>query len=235
MFVLNEAPKKTKNKDYSNPTKWQLFWRIQRESWRRMITPYLMYLFMSMLMLACQTFGPNWLHIVLGVLCILGGAFFNGHLCFNYGKLHYGAYVAGCLHRRNAVFGIQSGGDHRPEREYRAWKGFYIGFLVGIPALILAILAGFFPPDGSIGTVAYIAYAMFAGYAIIPITWGGAVEGQGTNISPFWSILFLLLPILVSGVMYIVGAHVEEKSRAREAERLEQVASAGKKNKGKKK
>ena len=224
--MLNEAPKKVKVKDYSDPTPWQLFWRIQREGWRRAVTPFLMYLFMSLILLAVQTISQTentTIEIVIGIGCILIGAFFNGHLCYHYGVIHYDAYLTGCIHRKNRLLGIQSGGDHRIEREYRPWKGFFIGFLVGFPALILAILAGFFYD------VASLPFIMFAGWAIIPITWFGTKPEGGLAVSPFWSILMLLLPIIVSGVFYIVGAMVEKKRKEREPQPAEEPKKKGKK------
>lgn len=221
--MLNEAPKKKKQIDYSNPTGWQLFWRTQRECWRRMVTPYLMYLFMSLLLLAVQAIFPDEnavLEIVLGCLCILGGAFFNGHLCYNYGILHYDNYLTGELHRRNARLGIHSGGDHHVEREFRFWKGFYIGFLIGVPVIVMGLLAGFFYE------VASLFFLMFAGWAIIPLAWVG--DGVGITVSPFWSLLFILLPIIVSGVMYLVGAYVEKRRKAQERDRDEKIKNAGK-------
>lgn len=222
--MLNEKPKKVK--DTSNPTKWQMFLRVQKECWRRMITPYLMYLFMSLLLLSVQAIVPDdtsVIEIVIGIVCILGGVFFNAHLLYHTGILHYDNYITGCIHRKNALLGIQSGGDHRPEREFRPWKGFYIGFLIGLPVIILGILAHFFY------AVASLFFMMFAGWAIIPIAWFGTLEGGGLRVDPIWSLFFVLLPILVSGIAYLVGAYVEKRRKEAVAERDEKVKAAGKK------
>ena len=231
--MLNDLPKKEKKKkDYSNPTKWQLFWRIQKECLRRAVTPYLMYLFMSLLMLSCQAIANKAVAIVLGIFCVAGGAFFNGHLCYHYGILHYGAYAAGCLHRKNAAYGIQSGGDHRPEREYRIWKGPLIGLYIGIPVMLFGILAGSLM--GNAQGWMYYAFAMFAGYAIIPITWFGTKAEGGLAVSPYWAILFVLLSVIVSAIFYYVGAMHEKKTREEAASRAEQVEEAGKRARNKK-
>ncbi len=222
--MLNEKPKK--KKDYSDPTKWQMFWRVQRECWRRMVTPYLMYLFMGLILLSLQAIVPdenNVVEIVLGVLCILGGAFFNAHLMYHTGVLHYDNYITGEIHRRNARYGIQSGGDHRPEREYRAWKGFYIGFLVGLPVIFFGVLAHYFYEAAS------LFFGMFAGWALIPIAWFGTLEGGGLRVDALWSLLFVLLPVLVSGIAYLIGAHVEKERKLRASERDEKIKAAGKK------
>lgn len=222
--MLNEKPKKVKN--YSDPTKWQMFWRVQGECWRRMVTPYLMYLFMSLLLLSVQAIVPDEnsvIEIVIGVVCILGGAFFNAHLLYHTGILHYDNYITGTIHRRNARLGIPSGGDHRPEREFRPWKGFYIGFLIGVPVIFFGVLAHFFYE------VASFFFTLFAGWAIIPITWFGTLESGGLKADPLWSLLFVLLPILVSGIAYLVGAYLEKWQKEKTAERDEKIKSAGKK------
>lgn len=225
--MLNEAPKKQKKQvDYSHPTPWQLFWRIQRESWRRMVTPYLMYFFMSLLMLAAQAIPSAWAQIVLGVLCILGGAFYNGHLCYQFGKIHYGALLAGELHRKHEAAGVLVGNDHHVEQEYRPWKGFYIGFLVGVPVIILGCVAGaLFTGKTIVGSYAALALIMFAGWAIIPFSWFGDLYG-GNGVSLYWSVAAILLPILVSGIFYIVGAYVEKRSRLAETERERRMEEA---------
>ena len=213
--MLNEAPRKPKKQiDYAHPTKWQLFWRIQRESWRRMVTPSLMYFFMSLIMLSCQAISNLWLRSLIGVACIGMGAFFNGHLCYNCGALHYGELVSGTIFRRNEALGIATGISHRVEREYSPWKGFYIGFLIGVPVILLGVLAGaFMGTEG--GNWAAVAFMMFDGWAIAPVTWIRDFMGLET-LSYYWSILMIILPILVSGIFYIYGA-VKEKSK-REAE-----------------
>ncbi len=231
--MLNEAPKKHKDIDYAHPTRMRLFWRIQWECFRRAVTPYLMYLFMSSLALVCQVIVENdnsWLEILLGTVCILIGAVFNGHLCYHYGKMHYGAFVAGETHRRNEAFGIQSGGDHRPEREYRAWKGALIGFYVSVPAIILGIIAGSIPSERLMqgSGIIYMLFVMFAGWAILPITWFGTAEGGvGLAVSPYWSIAMIALPILVSLVLYNVGAYMEKREREQQAARNAAIEEAG--------
>ncbi len=231
--MLNEAPKKPKKeKDYSHPTRAQLFWRTQAECLRRSVTPFLMYMFMSMLALAIYALAKD-AHIAVSILltlvCIAGGAFYNGHLCYHYGKLHYGVYVAGELHRRNELFGIPSGSGHRPEREYRPWKGFLIGFYVALPAAVLAIIGGSLQLAGNLIFSSFVGtlFLMFAGWAIFPVTWFNTSVGGGLSVSLFWSLLMLLLPLLVSGIFYIVGAQKERRTREAEVERAETVAEAG--------
>ena len=233
--MLNEAPKKRRKAvDYAHPNGWQLFWRTQRECWRRMVTPFLMYLFMGLLLLACQAIPNMWAQIGFGILCIAGGGFYNGHLCYQYGKLHYGALVAGELHRKNEEEGISSAGDHHVEREYSPWKGFYIGFLVGVPVIILGCLAGALFDriyDGTVigpllGGYSAVVLIMFAAWAIMPVLWiRNYVPGMG-GISLYWSLVMIVLPIVISGIFYILGAYAERRSRKAESERERHILEA---------
>lgn len=210
--------------EHQEVSKVRLFFRIIKECMKRSVTPYVMYLFMSLLMLSAQVITITALNLVLSITCIVIGAMYNAHLAYNYGAKHYDSYMTGCLHRQNQAFGISSGGDHREEMEYRPYKGFLIGFFTAMPVIIFGILAGRFPQASGI---IYTLYILIAGFAIIPTGWFG--QFAGIAVSGYWSILGALLPILVSGVFYIVGAHAEEKKKAEMAERMENVREAGKK------
>lgn len=209
--MLNENPKK--KKDTAHPTKWQLFWRVQRECWRRMVTPYLMYMFMSLIALAVSSLTSKIfaVAIIVDTICVLCGAAFNAHLCYTYGKMHYDSYITGCLHRRNELFGIPSGGNHPVEKEYRPWKGFLIGFLIGVPVLVIA---GF----GQLWSWLKIVLALVAWWSYIPASWvvtyhQTVLNMENYTLSSLWAYPMILLPILVSGVFYIIGAHVNKRNR----------------------
>ena len=227
--MLNDLPKKEKVRKPLTP--WRYFWRIQKECALRAVTPFMMYLFMSLIALAVQAISPDstvWYEVVLGALCIVIGAAFNAHLLFTRGKMHYDAYLTGRIHEKNRLFGVESGGDHRPEKEYRPWKGFLIGFYIGVPVLVFGLFAAI-PVTWSGGEVALV---MFAGWAIYPIQWLRAYLYPGQSdwayppVSGGYSMLMILLPVLVSGIFYLVGAMVQRREKEREAERAEQVARA---------
>ena len=210
-------------------SKSKLFWRTQRECWRRVLTPYVMYLFMSMMLLATElitTEGLEWLKILLGIICIAIGIFFNGLLAYTAGIQHYDALITGNLHRKNIEEGIASGGDHRLELEYSPWKGFYIGFLLGLPVILLAGLAcipGAISEEAS--TIGGLMLLMFGGYALVPVTWcygGGAIPEGGYA----WAMLFVIVNVVVTGVFYIVGANVNRKRREAKALQQEEALKA---------
>lgn len=233
--MLNDNPKKPKKRvDYFHPTRGQLFWRTQRECWRRMVTPFLMYLFMSLLLLSAQVIPYAWLSVLLGVVCILGGAAYNAHLCYQYGKLHFGELVAGENARRREAAGIDVGIDHRVEREYSAWKGFYIGFLIGVPVILFGCLSGAFYDriyDGTVtgpllGGYSVLALILFAAWAIMPVLWLRNYVPAMAGLSLYWSLVMIVLPIVVSGVFYIVGAYSERRARDAEADRERRLEEA---------
>jgi len=124
------------------------------------------------------------------------------------------------------LFGIESGGDHRVEREYRVWKGFLIGFYVGLPVILLGVIAGSVP---ALGTTGELILDMFAGWAIIPFQWirDSLAGGWVLYLAAFMSVI----PVTVTGIFYIVGA-MREKTKREEADaRAERVKEIGKKNK----
>ena len=232
--MLNDLPKKQKKE--KPMTSWRYFWRIQKVCALRAVTPFMMYLFMSLIALACQAISPDtteWYEVLLGAACIACGAAFNAHLTFSYGKMHYDSYLTGCIHRKNKLFGIQSGGDHRPEQEYPWLKDLLIGFYVGVPVLVMGLFAAL--PATRSGRET--AMDMLAGWAIFPIQWirsflyPGVSDWAYPPVSGGYSMLMIFLPILVSGVFYFVGAMVQKRNKEAEAARAERVAQAGKKAK----
>ncbi len=181
--------------------------------------PYLMYLFMGMIGLLCCLIKTKWLVAVLVLLCILGGAAFNAHLTFQYGKMHYDAYCTGEIHRRNERIGIPSGGDHRVEREYRFWKGSLIGLCVGVPVILLSLFGTF----ASWKILGYF-FIMLAAWAYLPVWLTGWLSGiENYLVNPLWCMLLVLLPVVVSTVFYNVGAMVEKRKKDEQAAREAEV------------
>ncbi len=202
--------------EQKDPNLFQIVLRTAWECLRRAVVPFVMYLTMSFLLLACMLLeGKNdALMYVLGVACILAAAAYNAYLAYVSGQKHYDAYLIGRLHRQNARLGISSGKQHRVEREYRAWKGFLIGLFVGIPVLICGLIAGGNPQSTS-GALSMVMLIMFAGWAIVPIYW--------LNVNIYFSLLFIVLPVVVTGVTYIVGAMRQKAVKQAEKERMARV------------
>jgi hypothetical protein len=200
----------------------KLGWRVIKECLRRAAVPYIMYLFMGLLVLACQAIPADQetLKYILSCVCIVGGFAYNAHLLYTYGKTHYDAYLTGCLHRKNEMLGIASGGNHRVEREYRPWKGFVIGAIIALPVLIFSIVVGCFP-ETLAGEILGLFFVMFAAWALVPFAW--------FNVSRLWAITTIIFPIVISGVFYLIGAMKQKKIKDEEAERMQRVREAGRK------
>ncbi len=230
--MLNEAPRKRPKKevDYAHPTRFQLFYRTQWECFRRAFIPYMMYLFMSLLCLACQLIGSDAAAITLGIACIIGGACYNANLLYAFGKMHYGNFVAGELNRKSEEEGLNASTSHRVEREYRPWKGFLIGFYTALPAIVFSIVAGALTGKwaASASDIVYVLFVMLAGWAIIPISWFGKTEDFAFVASPYYALIICILPIVVSGIAYIIGALRERSDRLKSAEKTA-VERGGKK------
>ena len=200
------------------PTKGKVFWRTQAECLRRTLSSAVMYVFMSIIMLVIQMIPLFLVRVLLGTACMIFAMLANAHLCFGNGKRHYDNYLSGELHRSNIAHGIDTGAQIRVEREYRPWKGFYIGFLISIPVIVLGALAGhFLQTEGSIlGQAAGVFLIFLCGWAIIPMGW------FASNF--YWSILMAIIPILISGISYIIGARYEKRVKDAEKARAEAVA-----------
>ena len=90
--MLNELPKKEKPRKPT--TKWRLFWRIQKECALRAVTPFMMYLFCSLIALAFQALSDETevYEVVIGAACILLGAALNAPMGYLAGQKQYDSY-----------------------------------------------------------------------------------------------------------------------------------------------
>lgn len=228
--MLNELPKKPKKPVNA----WGRFWRTQWHCLSRSVTIFVMYLISGLLGLIVQSLsyeGTEIYEIVLGCVCIVLGMVLNAPLAFNYGKEAYDFYLTGCLHRKNAAYGIQTGSDHRTEKEFRWWKGFLIGAYSGLPLVIAGIFAAL-PATWSMGETVLL---FVASWAILPIQWirlSLFPEWQADTypaISGGYAIIMIILPILVTGIGYLLGAYTEKVRKQLEKERAERILEAGKK------
>ncbi len=208
-----------------------LFFRNLGECASRAVIPFMMYLFMGILLLASQMIPNKPLMYIVSVICLLGGCAYNVLLCFTTGKQHIDALLIGNVHRENALLGIPSGANHRVEREYRAWKGFVIGFIVGIPVIILGLIAGA-NPASTAGGGAMIIMMFLAGWAIIPVAW---IRAAVPTFSFYFSLLFIVIPVLVSGISYILGARKQRRVKEEEKARMERVRELAREQQAKRK
>ena len=200
-------------------TKWKVFWRIVRECFLRSLTPGLMYFVASLVMLTVYSKGMSLAaQMAWAVVCGVVAIAYNGLLMWVCGGTHYEMLVSGNMKRRSAM---QTGGElnissYKFEKEYRPWKGFAIGGFVAVLAVIGSIAFGCnqealvaFAKDSEAGLSRGLAFLslvfyLFAGWVLLPLL---ELNATGTAVSFFVGCAVALLPILVSGGMYIAGAY----------------------------
>ncbi len=198
--------------------KFKLFWRNVRECLRRCVTPYLMYLVCGMLGLASLNFSSQLVQYILVGACIVLAVIFNADLAMNYGKTHYKMLETGNIRRRNemAIYDNKDRKSYRYEMEYHPVKGFCIGLCICIPTLLISLIYFVFSADPT-NTVGKFFLILFCGWAIIPLEW------INPSISIYWTLACCLLPILVTGLFYNIGALKERREEMERAARMESV------------
>ena len=174
-------------------------------------------------------------------VCIVAAAAYNGLLAYAQGGNSYEMVVSGNIKRRTA----DEYGDgyhiskHKEEKEYRVWKGFAIGGIIALFPLIFGIIAGSLlgtsaPGNGdnaSWGVAVFFMISIFiCGWSVMPFY---LMNANGFAVSYYWSCLFGIVPIAVSGALYIIGAYARRNKALRE-QRIADAQAAAQANKEKK-
>ena len=160
--------------------------------------------------------------IAWAVVCIAAAATYNALLAWMNGGSQYEMLVSGNIKRSRVDNG--SGfkmSAHKEMKEYRAWKGFLLGAITGIWALICGIVLGCNQAaiDGGIkrGALGWFVIISFfiSGWSVLPFYCMNAI---GVRVSYFLSCLFALIPVLVTGCFYIAGAYARRNKTLRQQE-----------------
>ena len=173
------------------------------------------------------------------LVCGLVAIGYNILVSLMHGGDGYDMLVTGNVQRRSFEF-VEGGykmSKYRPEKEYRAWKGFVGASFVAILTLIASILMGVnqtsIDEAGAINgtSIILLVCSLLSGWCVLPFYY---LNVSGAGISYFWLLPFALLPVVVSGVCYIIGAYrkrnkelkkqavrdkEEEERRARESQK----------------
>ena len=178
------------------------------------------------------------------LVCILAAIGYDMLVTYAQGGNAYEMLVSGNMKRNSAY---TAGGElkissHKYAKEYRAWKGFAIGAFIGMFAIITGIVFGanqaeidgvLTTGDGSISkglAVLMIICFLLSGWSILPFYY---LNAGGAGISYFVTCLFALIPIAVTGAMYIVGAY-GRRNKTIKAQQLADKAAAAEAKKEKK-
>ena len=166
------------------------------------------------------------------IVCILGGAGYNALVTYAQGGNAYEMLVSGNMKRTSE---FTRGGEikissHKYAKEYRPWKGFAVGALISLYTVFAGLIFG--ANQTAIDTqtmskglaVLLIICFLLSGWSILPLYYVNA-SGAG-YVNYYWSLLFALIPIAVTGVMYIVGAYGRRDKTIRQQELADKAAAA---------
>ncbi|MBQ8308290.1 MAG: hypothetical protein IJX96_00480 [Clostridia bacterium] len=173
------------------------------------------------------------------LVCAIAAAAYNGLVTYAQGGTAYENLVSGNL-KRTSMDDYGGGyriSSHKYAKEYRAWKGFAIGAFIGVYTLIVGIIFGCNQAaiDGqalqSTGmAVVVIVCFLISGWSVLPIYY---MNASGMAVSYFLSCLFAIVPVIVTGAFYIIGAY-GRRNKAIKAQELADRAAAAEANKVKK-
>lgn len=179
--------------------------------------------------------------IVWTCVCLLAAAAYDGLVTYAQGGTGYENLVSGNIKRRTA----DEYGDgyrisrHKEEKEYRVWKGFVIGGVIAIFPVVFGIIAGSIMGNGAPtmdgtggwGVAMFFMISIFlSGWSLMPFY---LMNANGFAVSYYWSCLFGLIPIAVTGAFYIIGAYARRNKALRE-QRIADAQAAAAANKVKK-
>lgn len=175
------------------------------------------------------------------IVCIVGGAAYNALAAWANGGSQYEMLVSGNVTRASydAYGNAYKMSNHKIAKEYRIWKGFAVGAFTAFVPILFGILMGanqetiHSGETVSKGMGALVLLAFFlSGWSILPFY---CMNAAGVAVSYYVSILFALIPIAVTGGMYIAGAYsrrskaIRQQMLAEQAERAEEEKRKNKK------
>ena len=159
-------------------------------------------------------------------VCIIGAAAYNALISWANGGNHYEMLVSGNIKRKTAdMYGMEYKiSSHKEAKEYRVWKGFVIGGICAIAPLLTGLGFGlsFDPSTYQLNGGALVGL-LCSGWSIIPLY---CMNQSGASVSYFVSMLFALIPILVSGGFYIAGAYARRNKAIRQQMLADKAAEA---------
>jgi hypothetical protein len=172
----------------------------------------------------------------------VGAVAYNSLAAWANGGMHYEMLVSGNV-KRSAVdaYGNQyKMSNHKIVKEYRVWKGFAIGAFTAILPILFGILLGANQSAIDSGSENYskgigimlILSFFFSGWSVLPFY---CMNHVGISVSYYLSILLAILPILVTGGMYIAGAYARRNKAIRQQHFAELAAKAEEEKKANKK
>ena len=168
---------------------------------------------------------------------------YAGAMAYAFGGKGYEMLVSGNMKRMSAEqLGSQMKiSSHKEEMEYREWKGFAIGGVIAFFTVLFGILMGIkgdavneafrslslagetaAPFENKGDAILVLVSMLCCGWSLLPFAY---LNLSGIAASYFWSCLFGVLPIIVAGIFYIVGAYATRAKRMRAQENADRAAA----------
>ena len=188
--------------------------------------------------------GFNGARIAFVVIVVVLLAAYAGFMGYAFGGKGYEMLVSGNMKRLSAEqLGSQMKiSSHKEVQEYREWKGFAIGGVVAFFTLLFGILVGAngdgvnaafkllttssenATPFENKGVAILMLISMLCcGWSLLPFAY---MNLSGIAVSYFWSCLFALIPVVVVGVFYIVGAYANRAKTVKAQQDADRAAEA---------
>ncbi len=210
--------------------RFKLFWKIQWECIKASLISLVLYFSVGMLMLATNLIKIPILQVIVGIVCIAYVGVINAYLSFRTGKQHYERLEQGKIYRENVLFGMEIPKEHCEEKEYRWWKGFVSGFYIGLPVLFFGALIAITNSE-----VLELIATYTVGWAMELTVWLTSTFTvlPQTGVSWLLSYVMVLVPFVISGVFYILGARKQKRLMVERRERADQVMEMQKKSRKK--
>lgn len=164
-------------------------------------------------------------HSIWAIVCIVAAAGYDGLVAWANGGSHYEMLVSGNIKRSTAdLYGASYKiSSHKEAKEYRVWKGFLVGAIVGLFPLITGLAFGISQTaiDTKLSVGALVGF-LCSGWSVLPF-YGANLTGK---VSYFLSCLFALVPICVHGGLYIAGAYARRNKAIRQQILADKAAEA---------
>lgn len=174
---------------------------------------------------------------------VFGGAAvafaYQAVMMFATGGQGYEMLVSGNMKRRSAqaMGSTMKISSHKEEKEFRYWKGFASSWSIVLFVLVTGLVFGANQTEidkimasgdekevMSIGLgVVVLILMLLSGWSVLPFFY---LNLGGVYVSYYWSILVAVLPVIVGGVFYIIGAYAERNKAIRKQEEADRASKA---------
>ena len=146
------------------------------------------------------------------IVCGLIAVAYNAFMSYGMGGNAYEMLVSGNIKRNSmSEYGTElKMSSHKYAKEYRVWKGFACGAFTALYTIVFGVLFGCNQEALHAQTISSGHWALLligfllAGWTLVPFY---HLNQSGIAVSYFVSCAFAIIPILVSGVLYILGAY----------------------------